>query len=174
MFQTDNFKKILERLKKSPYFVPVLLVIAGLLLLLCFSGTGESTKASSVEVYDPYDYVDTLEKNLEKSICKFSGVDSCSVMITLASLENNEYLENSSVSSSNGEATEQYTRQEEYLVINEDGNDSVIVSSKKTPKICGALIVYQGSADIETKKNNLDAASTVLGLQSNKVCVVVN
>lgn len=172
MFQTDKLKGVLIFLKRTPYAVPILLAILGVCLLLVFSNDGKQAKTKSSLSEDPNEYVDRLEKELEESINGFSSVESCSIMITLSSLESNEYLENSSVSSSSGNNGEQYDRQSEYLVIDQDGNDSVIIENRNTPQIRGVLIVYKGAGDVETQKNILDAATTVLGVKSNKVCVV--
>ena len=171
MFQMDKLKTILFEMKKKPFFVPLVFIILGIVLISLFSFETEKPKTISKEL-DPYEYAEDLENKLSKRIKEFSGVEDCSVMITLSSVENNEYLENSSVSSTMDKENEQYSRQKEYLVIDENGNDTVIVSSKKMPKVCGALVVYQGIDDVEIQKNILDSVSTLLGIQSNKVCVV--
>lgn len=167
----EKWNDILHRFRKSPYVVPVILVIAALLLLSIFSRES-GPSGDKKESFDAYEYVEGLEAKLKKTIGSFSWVEECQVMITLESFENNEYLENSSVSANQSENAEQYSKQREYLVINEEGSDEVILRTRNTPEIGGALIVYKGANNLEAKKNILEAASTVLGLRSNKVCVI--
>ncbi len=165
---------LIFKIKAKPYLMPIIVVCVGVLILLLFSGKPTAQKSESEELYDPYEYTTKLEKKLKKHILALEAVNSCEVMITLSSLENNDYLENFSVSSNRSEDSEQYSRQNEYLVIDEDGNDSVIIEKINAPQICGALVIYNGKTDVETQKNIIDAVTTVLGLQSNKVCVVSN
>ncbi len=174
MLEPEKLKKIIGSLKKSPFFLPVILLCVGVLILMIFASPTKNGKAQSVETLNTAEYIKSLEKNLENNIKKLTSIQDCSVMITISSLEDNEYLENKSVSSLLGKENEEYSRQEEYLVIDDGGDDSVVIKSRKMPQIRGALVVYDGSADIQTKKNILDAVSTVLGIQSNKVCVVSN
>ena len=171
MLQPDLIKNIFVKFQRSVYFIPTMLVIGGIMLLILFSDHSNQ-KTAETEEYNPYDYAERLEEKLKKHLSDLSFVEECSVMITLSSLENNEFLENSSVNSSKGETAEQYSEQNEYLIVNKDGNDTAIIETKKTPKICGVLIIYKGENDVETQMHILEAASTVLGVQSNKVCVI--
>ena len=174
MLEPEKLKKAIQSFKSSPFFIPLTLLVIGVLLLILFvSPTGDKTSKKSASL-STEEYIQTLEMKLEKNINRITSVEDCSVMLTISSVEDNEYLENKSISSSLDEKSEEYSRQEEYLVIENGGDDSVVIKSRKMPKICGALVVYEGSADIHTKKNILDAVSTVLGIQSNKVFVVSN
>ncbi len=172
MFQTDKIIDLINHFKKKPYAVPILIAVIGIILLTLFSGEKKQNNSHTTVTDDPQEYVKQLEEKLEKSIGGFGSVESCDIMITLSSYERNEYLENSTVSSSNGDNSEQYDRKKEYLVIDREGNDSVIIENRNTPEIKGVLIVYKGNGDVNTKKDILDAAATVLGIKSNKVCVV--
>lgn len=171
MLQLNNFTGYFAKIKKIPKFVPLILMGIGLLLVLF----GNSVRAAPAEksVKTDYEgYVRGLETSLRKNIIKLNSVKDCTVMITVSSYEDNKYLENANVSSTVGDKSTQNSSQHEYLVIKNGGDDSVVVQSRRVPTIGGVLIVYDGSTDMSTKKNIIEAASTVLNIQSNKVCVV--
>ena len=172
MFQMQTLRKLLNNERIKPFLIPVVLLLLGVFILVIT--TNPSQKSVQETAVDSEKYIQVLEKNLTKNIKKLTSVYDCSVMITISSFDQNEYLENKSVTSTMGEQNEEYNREGEYLVIDGGGDDSVVIKSRKMPEIRGALVVYDGSADINTKKNILDAVSTVLGIQSNKVCVVSN
>lgn len=174
MLYPDKIKKIIVTVKNNQFFIPIILLIVGIFVLVFLGSSSGKEKTKKTEIVNTTEYIETLENNLQKNIKKLASVQDCSVMITISSLEDNEYLENKSITSSLGEKNEEYSREEEYLVIDDGGDDSVVIKSRKMPAICGALVVYDGNDDIQTKKNILDAVSTVLGIQSNKVCVVSN
>lgn len=172
MLNIHNFSHLIHKFKQSPYAVPIVLLLLGVALLFLFSGNGK-TEDKAVSV-DGLDYINTLEKELEKKLGNMQEVESCSVMITVSSVEDREYLENTAVDSSQNEDSEEYSRQKEYLVIESGGEEGVIVKSELMPEICGALVVYEGSGDVDTRKNILEAVSTVLGVRSNQVCIIAN
>lgn len=174
MLQINKFKELFVNIRQKPYAIPVSLILMGVLLVLAVSITSNASGATTENSTDAYKYIENLEKNLEKNISRINNIEDCSVMITVSSVEDKEYLKNSTVSSSTDSQSEEYTREKEYLVIESGGEDTVIVESTHMPEICGALVVYTGKNDIETQKKVIDAVSTVLGIQSNKVCVISN
>lgn len=170
MLRPSDVRKILYSEKNKQFLLPTMLIVAGVFLLIVISSPKTSNKNEDTINLDRY--VSALESNLEKNIKKLSSVNDCSVMITVSSLDQNEYLENQNVSSSLGDDEEEYIREKEYLVIESGGEDTVVMKVRKMPEIRGALIVYEGENDINIKMNILKAATTILGIKSNKVCVV--
>lgn len=174
MLSLDRLKEILKKLKINPYVVPISLFAVGVIFLLFWASPQKKETSQNNNFLNTQEYVEMLEHTLKKNINKLDSVNDCSVMITIASIDDNEYLENKSISSMIKEDNEEYSREQEYLVIDDGGDDRVVIKSRRLPKISGALVIYEGSADIETKKNISDAVSTVLSIQSNKVCVLSN
>ncbi len=174
MLNLEKIKEKLSELKQSKYAVPILLFSMGVIILLLFITPSKQTENKQQSLQDPQEYVERLEHTLKNSILRLDTVKDCSIMITVSTIDDYEYLENKTVSSSINENDEEYSRQQEYLVIDEGGDDRVVIKSKHLPQISGVLVIYDGSADIVTKKNILDAVSTVLSVQSNKVCVLSN
>lgn len=172
MFNLDSLQRLLKNERLKPLIIPAVILLIGV-VVFGLSST-PSQKSELIERVDTEEYTRLLEKRLEKNIKKMNSVYDCDVLITISEIEQNEYLENKSVSSTLGDQNEEYSREEEYLIIDNGGDDDVVIKSRKMPEIRGALVVYKGSCDINTKKNILDAVSTVLGIKSNKVCVVSN
>ncbi len=172
MLPKIDMQSIILKLKNKKLLLPVTLIICGVLLLILFPGNKDNDSSKPAETQDAEQYIKKLEKKLEHSISLFGGVEQCDVMITAASTENNRYLENSKTTASVDEKNEQYSKETEYLVVDDNGHDRVIIEKRNLPEICGALIVYQGKDDLQIQKNILDAVSAVLGLPSNKICVV--
>lgn len=171
MLKVDNLKEILFKIIRKPYAIALFCVILAVGLLLTVSGKNEEKNVSN-ESTDVTHYTEQLQKTVKNMICKMNSVEDCSVMITVSSIDDNDYVANYNATSSIGENNTQNNTQKEYLVINDGGGDSVVVRSKKMPKIGGVLIVYEGTADIMVKKNITDAVATALGIQMNKVFVV--
>ena len=173
----SNLEKIREKfseIKQSQYALPIILLAIGVIILLLFISPTKEAEHKQNSLQDSQEYVENLERTLKNNILRLNTVKDCSIMITLSSIDEYEYLENKTVSSSINENDEEYSRQQEYLVIEEGGEDSVVVKSKHLPQISGVLVIYDGSTDIITKKNILEAVSTVLSVQSNKVCILSN
>lgn len=173
MLNLEKIKDAFKVLKQSPYALPAALLVLGIIILSLFAIPTKNKSMDGESDLAPTEYIEMLENNLEHNIKKLSSVEKCSVMITVDTVEDNEYLENKTVSSSIEKESEEYSRQQEYLVI-DDGDDSVVIKSRKMPKISGVLVIYDGASDIKIKKNIIDAVSTVLAIQSNKVFVISN
>ncbi len=174
MLSLEKINEIIRKFKTSSYAVPVFLLLIGIIILVLFMPPEKKPDNEKESFQDPQEYVESLEHTLKNNILKLNKVEDCSVMITVSSIDNYEYLENQIVSSSINEKDEEYSREQEYLVIDDGGEDNVVIKSKHLPEISGVLVIYDGSSDIVTKKNILDAVSTVLSIQSNKVCVLSN
>ena len=102
------------------------------------------------------------------------SVNGCVVLITAASGTENEYLENIERSSGIRDKEEQNSETREYILVDGGNGKNVVIGSKKYPAVKGVLVIYEGEDDIDIKKSITDAVSTVLGIQSNKVCVISN
>ena len=172
MFSIKFIQTLLDNKKIKPFIIPAVVLLVGIVIFGVFSAPYQSEEAR--DEIDVNKYAAFLEKKLESNIEKLNAVYDCNVLITVSALEQNEYLENKSVTSTLGEKNEEYSREEQYLVIDNGGGDDVVIKSRKMPEIRGALVVYSGRDDINTKKDIIDAVSVVLGIKSNKVCVVAN
>jgi len=170
MLRQIDVLKILSSERFKPFLLPTIMIVAGVIMLTVISYPQKKVK--NEETINVDHYVSTLENNLEKNIKKLTSVNDCSVMITVSSADQNEYLENQNVSSSLVGDEEEYNREKEYLVIDEGGDDAVVMKARKMPDIRGALVIYDGKDDIKIKMNILEATSKILGIKSNKVCVI--
>ncbi len=139
-------------------------------MIVFFSGSKTKETDHSEQSIEIQSYIEELEKKLEKQISSLSSVESCDIMLTVSQIKENEFLENSKESANET----QYSREKEYLIVSENGNDTVIIKSKSLPKISGVMVIYKGKSDVETTNQIIQAVSTVLGIQSNRVCVIAN
>ena len=68
----------------------------------------------------------------------------------------------------------EYVREEgEVLVIRDkNGNESPVMIREGAPEIAGITIVSEGAGSASVRNDIIEAVSTLLGIGSNKICVV--
>ncbi len=154
--------KIFKDKKITGVFAAI--VIFGIVLMLGgknvnFSNTDKTTEVST-EDYD-------LEQRLSDILSKTKGAGKVNVMITyktgrekIIAYNTNNEKDNSAFSS----------RESSEAVIN--GNSPVILK-ELYPEIEGVLIVAQGGGNTEVKNNLIRASQALLGIDVNKIEVLV-
>ena len=122
-----------------------------------------------IESVDKYD----LEKRLEETLSKISGVGEVEVLITYSETESISPLYNENVSESiatneNGERTETKTENKEIFT---NSQNEAVVQKKFYPKITGAIVIAKGAGNAEVKTNIIYAVEAVTGLLTHKIQV---
>ena len=144
---------ILPLLKKY-WYVPMMILI-GILFMVGWDKETEKVSASAAFSDQQYD-LETQER-LESMLTEIEGAGRCYVTVTLSSGSKKEYV-----------------RQEgDVLVVSDkDGNESPVVSKEKAPEIAGVTVACKGAGKTEVRNRIIRAVSTVLGIGTNKICVV--
>lgn len=140
---------------KTYWYAPVLVVFGIALMTLQF----EQPQAAKTAAYTMSNtsYIEETETRLEEMLKGINDVGNCEVTITLASGGKKEYV-----------------REEgQVLVITDkDGNQSAVLSKESAPEIAGVTIICSNNMNINVKKDIINSVGTVLGIGTNKICVV--
>ena len=149
----DLIQRILHEFRKI-WFIPVM-VILGIFLMVIQYDQPESIQVASVSADEQY--IRDTEARIEEMLKGIDGVGACDVTITLASGSKKEYV-----------------REEgNVLVISDNnGNQSAVISKEIAPEIAGVTVLCRGAYNIKIQKDIIHSVSTVLGIGSNKVCVI--
>ena len=146
-------KRGIQEIKKN-WYIP-LIIIAGVWIML--TGTDRSEAIAVDRSVNDNDYVLKTEQRIVEMLKGIEGAGECRVTITLSSGGKKEYV-----------------REEgNVLVISDkDGNQSAVVSRENAPEIAGVTVACRGAGSAVVRNNIIESVSTVLGIGTNKICVV--
>lgn len=141
--QVPKKNKLFERLKNVKHIEIYIAVIFGIILILIYMSSLNTTKSKS-NINSEYDkdvsitqYIDKMESDLEDILGNISGVNKVKVMI---SIETDD------------------------LTVTDN-----VVSSKSFPRIKGVIIVADGVSNTATKLNVLKAVQAVIDITSGSI-----
>lgn len=140
--QASKKNKFFERLKNVKHIEIYIAVIFGIILVLIYMSSLNTTKSkSSTSDYDKdvsiTQYIDKMESDLEDILGNINGVSKVKVMI---SIETDD------------------------LTVTDN-----VISSKSFPKIKGVIIVADGVSNTATKLNVLKAVQAVIDITSGGI-----
>ncbi len=143
-------------LKYKKYWYAPALVIVGVVLMLIRSDQTQTVETATTGITDQ-NYVYETEARLEEMLKGIDGAGECEVTITLASGGKKEYV-----------------REEGRVLVitDKDGNQSAVISKENAPEIAGVTVISSNRMNINIKNNIIDSVGTVLGVGTNKICVV--
>lgn len=157
-------------------FVWIILGVVGV-LLLCLSsvssnkGQNESQKENYCQAY-----VDNMEEKLGEIVCEIAGVKNCNVMITLKSGIEYVYATdesaNTDVNETGGDKKEQ-SEEKITIVADKQIGEKAVVVKERYPEISGVAIICNAADSPALTLALKSAASTALGIDTGKVCVVL-
>lgn len=137
-----NLSTVLQKtkhIKGLPYIL--LALAAGIVLLILPGGTDETENAStsSGETYRI-----ALEREVADLICEMEGVDSCTVVLTLAYGYEYTYATDQRVNeNANGKETEKLI-----VLAAESGGEVPILLREKMPTVSGVAVVCPGAESV--------------------------
>jgi stage III sporulation protein AG len=134
-----------------------MMILVGIALIVYKADQKESIPVSASTT--DMNYIDETEARIEQMLLKINGCEDCNVTITLSSGVKKEYV-----------------REEgNVLVVTDDkGNQSAVVSKEIAPEIAGVTVFYKGESSLNVERDIIQSVSTVLGIGSNKICVIIS
>lgn len=162
--------------KKIQYLAIILIIV--IVLAIYFSTLNSSNNDEIISEVDTVKSEnisnnDDICKKLENTLSKIQGVGEVDVLITYESeaeivpaivkdTQKTSSNENESVSSTQSEQTEVVT-------VNSNGNENVVILTKKLPKVRGVIVVAQGAENVTTRINIQSAVKTILNIDVAQV-----
>lgn len=171
-------KFTLVKSKKGVAIIAVILLAA---VFLLFSGSSTEEKKENLyfeEKIETEEYADTLEKRLESIISSISNAGKTEVMVTLSGSTHYIYQIDRKTSADNdlenGGIMKESASDEENTVIvkNSSGDEIPVLKHTSSPDIRGVLVICEGGERADVKENVSKAVKALLGISSNKICVL--
>lgn len=173
-------KSFINRLKElgyKPLVLIMLLLVVAVIMLNASSKAGSATKKEDQGDVSTYttslQYINKIESKLNEVIANIKGAGSVKVMISISSSPELSVLENIEekvVSTQSGTTT---TTTTEPIIVSVNGKDEPLILKETLPAINGVIVVSSGASDVKVKLDIINAVSTALGINSNKVEVFV-
>ncbi len=149
----DFIKKYSPDIKRY-WFIPALILLGVLMMIRQYDQPEVLAVSSSLE---DQPYISQTEKQIQEMLKGISGAGDCHVTITLSSGGKKEYVrEEGSV----------------LVITDKDGNQSAVVARENTPEIAGVTVASKGAGSLTVRNDIIESISTVLGIGTNKICVV--
>ena len=151
----DSIKSVFLLYKKH-WYAPFFILIGVVLMLNPKEEMASASVVSNFIVDDSY--IEEMESRIETMVKDMDGTTDCKVTITLASGRKKEYVRE------DGRVL---------VITDKDGNQSAVVSKENAPEIAGVTVICSGKMNINSKNNIVQSVGTVLGIGTNKICVVI-
>ena len=168
---------LLTRLKNIKHIeIYVIIIFVAVLAVVYISSNNNNSKTSSSE-FNVETYATNLEVKLKNVLSEISGAGKVSVMVMLDGGMKYEYATKSeevttSSSLTNG-TNSKTTTNENIVMITQNGKQSPLVIREYFPDVIGVVVVCAGANNVAVKLNIISAVSTLLGVDSNKIEVIV-
>ena len=139
------------------------------------NAAAESAYNTSGEEYAAY-----LEKRLEDTLSRISGVGRVQVMITLKAteelvVEKDQQTQSSNTTEEDSQGGSRYiyqTQRSENTVYHSSGNNEPYVVKTLMPEVSGVVVVAQGAGTGEISREITDVVQALFGVEAHKVKVV--
>lgn len=162
-----NIKAFGERLKKDKKLLVLLAMsILGMLLIL-FSGTGQSAEDATSDTVSLKQAETEIEERLTLLLKSVEGAGRVRVMVTVDSLYEKTVAINTE--SESGENEQSY--KSEYVLIEQSGDSDGLVLKITSPVIRGVGITCDGGEAASVKQELIRLTSAALGIPVNRIWV---
>ena len=155
--------------------IVVFIFVAVLAVVYISSMSGSKTTISSD--FNIENYANNLEYKLECVLSEIAGAGKVNVMVMLDGGMKYEYAKQSeevTTSSSLTSGTNSKTTTNENIVmISQNGKQTPLIVREYYPEVSGVVVVCSGAQNVAVKLNIISAVSTLLGVDNNKIEVLV-
>lgn len=150
----ELLKKWIPEVKKY-WFIP-LMIAAGVFFMT--QPLRQEAIHAVVDVNTDQQFITDTEQRITEMLKNVEGAGECRVTITLASGSKKEYVREAG---------------NVLVITDKDGNQSAIVARESAPEIAGVTVLSRGAGSVTVRNNITESVSTVLGIGTNKICVVL-
>ena len=169
----NEIKKFVGEIVNTKDKKQIIIIVAFIgvaLILLSELMPANSTNQSKSNQDTPYDYTEytkDLEKKTTDFISSIEGVGRCKVMITLDVSDESVYAKNIDETRENGS----YSKNSEYVLYEENNNDTPILVKQYFPKVKGVAVTCNGGDDVVVREKIVSGISSLFGIPSTKISV---
>lgn len=153
-----------------------LFVIVGftVILIIFFSEMSNSQKEElSYEKNEmsSISYCEYLEGKVQEIVESIDGAGKAQVMITLSETTEYIYATNDKDSRKNSENNDDLTYENDYVIIENNSNDTGLLIKTIEPKVRGVAVVCEGGSDSTVQRQIYSAISAVLNISTSRISI---
>ena len=174
-----NNEKLKKYLNKK---TAIILIAAGIIIILLsefIPSSSSGTATTKVEEITSAEYVQRLENKLKGIITQIDGAGTCEVMITVSDNGEKTYAtegkstsnESTDKSGTNEKSEQKSESEKNYVVVDGENGDTLVMVKECLPEITGVLVVCEGGTNSIVENNITNAVSVLLGIPAKDVCV---
>lgn len=170
--QLKNFINKLKIDKKTALFVVIGFTVILIIFLseLSNSGSEESINIDTEEM-SSVTYCEYLEDKVKEIVESIDGAGEAKVMITLSETTEYIYATNDKDSRKSNENADDATFENDYVIIENNSNDTGLLIKTIEPKIRGVAVVCEGGNDSTVQRQIYSAVSAVLNISTSRISI---
>ncbi len=177
--QLQTYRKKSKAFLKQ-WYVPLLVIAIGLLLVLLPLNSGEKTDGqpqtqsmSDIPTAVQKSYVEQTEQRLSEVLSSIDGAGRVEVMLTVQGSEITYFqTDTDTTSTQNADGTSSSAQYKTVILSGSGEYDKAAVTKTEYPMFRGALIVSEGADNSAVRLALVNAVSSLLGLGTDKISVV--
>ncbi len=120
---------------------------------------------------DSYEYCDYLERRVEDIINSIDGAGEVRVMITLAETTEYVYAQNQNGTKKSNKDSENSDNKSNFVIIENDNNDSGLLIKTYEPKVRGVAVVCVGGDNPIVQQQIYSTVSAVLNVSTARISI---
>lgn len=167
-----NFINKLKIDKKTALFVVIGFTAILIIFLSELGNSGEKKEISiNTEELSSVTYCEYLEDKVAEIVESIEGAGKTKVMITLSETTEYIYATNDKDSRKNSENTDDSTFENDYVIIENNSNDTGLLIKTIEPKVRGVAVVCEGGNDSTVQRQIYSAVSAVLNISTSRISI---
>ncbi len=172
-FSLKNFINKLKIDKKTALFVVIGFTAILIIFLSELSSTGTEDKENNrnTDEMSSATYCEYLEEKVEEIVEAIEGAGEAKVMITLSETTEYIYATNDKDSRKNSDNSEDSTFENDYVIIENNSNDTGLLIKTIEPKVRGVAVVCEGGNDSTVQRQIYSAVSAVLNISTSRISI---
>lgn len=116
-------------------------------------------------------YCEYLEDKVKEIVEAIEGAGEARVMITLSETTEYIYATNDKDTRKNSENTDDLTFENDYVIIENNSNDTGLLIKTIEPKVRGVAVVCEGGNDSTVQRQIYSAVSAVLNISTSRISI---
>ena len=170
----DNIKNFIENNSSKKYLIVAIFGFIIMILIflseLDFSSNDKSNLTDEKSI-SALDYSEYIENKLCDLIQSIDGAGKTNVMITISETSEYIYAKNDKNSNKLTDKTSDSDYDSEYVIIEQNNNDSGLLVKVIEPKIRGVAVVCEGADDPVVQQRIYSTVSAVLNISTARISI---
>lgn len=153
------------------YKYPILICLAGLILLLWPGGSKDAAEDPESTTVQAEDQTKVLEAQMEELFSKISGVGKTKVLLTVKSSQENVYAydTDSKITQKEDELTQ--SQKSQLILMGSGSSEAPVVAKTQMPEFLGAVVVCEGADSAKVCLQLTEAVRSLTGITADNIVI---